>query len=226
MPELVITILTGGRPALLGRTLSSLERHSPQVLADARVVALVNGGDAPSVATVRERPWIDHVDTWEGDVMEIGAAVTRLWETAQLSEARYLFHLEDDWGCSGAWYDAAKRIFAREPKVGQVRLRRDVPQSAVGHAVMRYHMVTGAPLHWEDRRAGHLRYRVARAHLTFNPAVLRAELALGLFPCKSEQDAARKYHQTQLLVAQARPGAFGHLGTGELSLRERLGRGH
>jgi hypothetical protein len=222
--ELVITILTGGRPGLLRRTLDSIERHSAQVLAQAHVVTFVNGGDAPSLAMVRAKKWIDDVRVGqEGTILKIGPAVSALWKWAPLKDAKYLLHLEDDWECSGEWMDPARTILEKDPQIGQVRLRRHVPKSAVGHAVMRYHMVTGRPLQWDSRHIGDVKYAVSRAHFTLNPALIRVPIAEGLLPCGSEVDAAIKFHSTGRIIAQWIPGAFGHIG-GEHSLREKVGK--
>jgi len=220
MGELIITILGGRRPRLLERTLCSVERHSRSLLEKACVVALINGGDGESARLVKKRSWVDELLEVGPELIPIGAAVSRLWEASDVSGATYLMHLEDDWECSRPWFEPARTILERDGRIGQVRLRRDVPQSAVGHAVMRYHMVTGKPLKWEEKSLEGMRYRRSRAHLTFNPALIRADLVSVVTPCESELDCARRFHGTGLEVAQWLPGAFGHIG-GEQSLRER-----
>lgn len=221
MSSLVITVLTGRRPRLLSRTLRTIERQCEPLLSKSRVVALINGADEASVDIVRRTPWIDENLVHEGPLLPIGGAVSRLWQAADLGRSSYLMHLEDDWECSREWYEPALAILRSNDAIGQVRIRRHVPQSAVGHAVMRYHMVTGRPLQWEERRAGEVRYLMSRAHFTFNPALVTTTVASGLIPCESELDAARKFHATGLRVAQSLPGSFVHIGGGH-SLRERV----
>jgi hypothetical protein len=221
MSELVITILTGRRPTLLAKTLSTIECECRELLAKNRVIAMVNGGDEASVKIIEDATWIDERLVTQEPLLAIGPAVSRLWEAAELAKHQYLMHLEDDWGCSRSWYEEARGILDADKEIGQVRLRRHVPQSAVGHAVMRYHMVTGRPLRWEKLRLGGVRYLRCRAHFTFNPALIRASLAATLVPCDSELDAAKKFDAHRLKVAQTLPGAFRHLG-GDQSLREEI----
>ena len=224
MNGLLVTVLTGRRPRLLSRTLRTIERHARDLLERARVVAFINGGDQPSVDVVQRYSWVTKCIVGDEPLLGIGAAVTYLWQQAKVGDAEYLLHLEDDWECHrGGWFGPAQKILDRDPKIGQVRLRRDVPTSAVGHAVMRYHMVTGKPLRWETKRLGDVRYLRARAHLTFNPALVHGRIAEQLIPCSSEKDAAARFHQLGLLAAQWLPGAFGHMGN-EQSLREREGK--
>lgn len=217
---LVLTILTGGRPALLERTLASVERSVPKLVESARVVALVNGKDDVALAALRGRAWVDHVHEHREYRHGIGAAISMLMDLARLPPSGILLHLEDDWECSpGTWYDAGLELLHRHRDIGQVRLRRHVERSCVGQATSSYHMVTRRPLDWQPRGRQCL---VARAHYTFNPTLVRTELAKRIFPCASEFHAAQKFMRTHLLAAQLLPGAFRHTG-GANSLREKEG---
>lgn len=215
-----ITILTGGRPSLLERTLVSLERAAPKVVEDACVVALVNGKDDVALAALRGRAWVDRVYEHRDYRKGIGLAISMLMDLARLPSRGILLHLEDDWECSGgSWYDAGLEILHRHKDVGQVRLRRHVAASAVGGATSPYHMVTRRPLEWRQRSRQCL---VAAAHYTFNPTLVRTDVATRIFPCASEFHAAQKFMRTRLLAAQLVPGAFRHTG-GNNSLREKGG---
>lgn len=217
---LVLTILTGGRPELLERTIASVERSAPAVVEQARVVALVNGDDEVSIATLRRRPWVDEIHEHRPFRLGIGEAISRLMSLVPLQERGTLLHLEDDWECSpGGWYEVGLDLLQRHKDIGQVRLRRHASMSAVGQATSRYHMVTRQPLDWQPRGK---RCLVARAHYTFNPTLVRTEVARRIFPCDSEFHAAQKFHRTGLLAAQLLPGAFRHTG-GSNSLRENGG---
>lgn len=223
--SLVVTILCGGRPQLLGRTLRSLDKNARSVVSDAKVIAFLNGDDAASAQILSAHPWIDQVVERRGEPrLPIGRAVSFLMEQARLDQHQHLLHLEDDWECLRAgWLTQALSVLRLEKKVGQVRLRKWLSNAHPEHAVSRYHMVTRAPIRWEQSRNTRLNFQLARAHFTFNPSIVPTAVACRLFPCESELDAATKFHRTRLVVAQLMPGAFRHLGVGALSLRERTG---
>lgn len=220
----VITILTGGRPGLLDKTVSSLALWAPSFVESSRVVALVNGTDERATKILGDLGWVDEVLHHEGTKMlPIGKAISHLMDAVDLGAVDYLFHLEDDWRCQNAgWLSRAEWILRKHKTVGQVRLRKWVPRSTPG-AVSRYHMVTKAVLKWDKARTPSFRYMRARAHYTFNPTLTRASVARRVFPCESEMHAARRFHATKCLVAQLLPGTFAHLGGGGRSMRVKTG---
>jgi len=171
---------------------------------------------------VKKRNWVDELLQVGPELMPIGDAVSRLWDAADVSSSAYMMHLEDDWECTGPWFRFARTILERDERIGQVRVRRHAPQSAVGHAVMRYHMLTHRRLQWKKRKVGGVEYLASRAHFTFNPGVMKGSTAARLVPCRSEMDAAGMFHAMCCESAQVLPGAFLHLGGGDESLRARI----
>lgn len=215
--DLVVTVLTGGRPILLEQTLDALERHAGPRLRRWTVLALVNGADAPTMAVLTQRPWVTSRPV-EGPIRPIGAALSDLMGMARHAGRAFLLHLEDDWSCSHAperWLDRGAYALGN-PRVGQVRLRSSADQ------VSRTNMCTGAAIRWSFA-PDHL--RSSNAHFTFNPHLVRCESIPKIYPCDGELDAQRKFAQTHLDVVQILPGSFSHVG-GQSSLRENLGRGH
>lgn len=222
--NLLVTVLCGGRPKLLSRTLSSFASNAPEVAENARVVVLLNGDDPVSDRVLADCPWIDEVLRHCEGRLPIGKAISKLMDEAQVGRAEHLLHLEDDWNClRGGWWPHALEVLRREKKVGQVRLRRWFSSAHPQQSVSRYHMLTRRVLKWQERRGSKGRYAVARAHFTFNPTVVPTSVAGRVYPCRDEMDAAHKFNCTRLLAAQLLPGAFAHLGVGDLSLREKTG---
>lgn len=234
--NLAVTLLTGRRPALLERTLTSLKLHQSAMLEDALVIALHNGGD-PETALVlnRHRDLINLVI--ESPFLGIGAATSFLFQHALELETKYLLHLEDDWEASStepewvgvedvehterhaelrrratrSWYEQAVELL--EQGVFQVRLRHR------SEKVLDRHMVTNRPLRWRNE-GGH---RVTDdAHYTLNPSLINSkDLRVG-WPATSERDAQRKFWNAgRRRVAQVE-GVWRHIG-GEDSLRKRVG---
>lgn len=225
MTELAITILTGGRPRLFRRTIDSFTRHAGTLLRDAHVVLLVNGADDPTMGIARTIPHVDDLQVSSAKpLLTIGAAVSTLMVRVPAA-VKYVLHLEDDWECCGSdWYERAKWILDRHPKVGQVRMRVHATQAVPAQAVSRYNMVTKRVIKWSDQRTPlGWSFREGDGHFTFNPALIRRELLPSVYPCEGELDAARKFYATKLRCAQLLPGSFRHIG-GEDSLRARLGR--
>jgi hypothetical protein len=204
-----VTVLTGARPGLLDDTLT----HLPDGLVDtATVIVLVNGGDADTLAVcdrhrLAERgAKIATTDTLVG----VGDAMGVLAGLVDTSSPWWL-HLEDDWRfhtLDDTWLDAA-RLALRDPTVAQVRLRHH------SEPVLATHMVTGQAIVWHPHPVG----RVADAHLTLNPNLMRTVDAHRLWPSPGERAAQRVGHRSGLRrVVQLHPGAFHHTG-GDESLR-------
>lgn len=205
--DLVVTILTGGRPGLLASTLDSLRAACPPGTLDrALVLARVNGGDAASVAVLdQHRDFIDavHVGPWE----DVGPATSACAEDAQHSGRRFWLHLEDDWTAhpDPGWLDRAAAILDAHPDVGQVRLR------LAAERVLSRHMHTRRPIRWQTRDG----WKAAEAHLTFNPSLMRTADIAGTWPSDSERDAqAKRWKAGPRGVAQLVPGVFAHAGEG------------
>ena len=210
--DVVVTVLTGGRPALLADTLAAVREHADGLLDAAHVIALNNGGDdATREVLDGHADVIDEVRTTE-PMLHVGPATSRLARAARTAGRRWWLHLEDDWRAhpSGDWLDAAFRIFATDPQVSQVRLRlADEP-------VLSRHMVTRETIRWRDRDG----YRITPdAHWTNNPALMRAAHAGDAWPSESERTAQRRWRAAgHRAVGQLVPGVFAHTG-GEQSLR-------
>lgn len=216
-----LTLLSGRRLSLLRRTLASLPEP---LLERAWVALLVNGDDPETEAFARTLRFVDRLLVEPGDVLPIGPALSRLVREIPASR-RFHLHLEDDWECradGGGWLGEAEAILDAEPSIGQVRLR---------HAKQRVrtrHMVTAKPIAWEKRTLTGVRCRVAPAHFTFNPSLVRTRDLPRIFPCTDEYHAQRRFHGPRLAlrrprVAQLVPGVFHHIGEGR-SLRMALGR--
>lgn len=216
MDDLVVTVLTGGRPALLRRTLDALEAQAGPRLGRWAVIALANGGDPPTLAELGRRAWI-RVEDRPGPIRPIGSALSELVGLATASGRRFALHLEDDWACGlppSGWLDPAAHALS-DPNVGQVRLRLEREK------VLAVHMATGRRIRW-TQAADHKR---GNAHYTFNPTLVRTEDLSKIFPCSGEREAQAKFLALGLEVVQLIPGAFRHLGD-DASLRRRLGRDH
>jgi hypothetical protein len=204
---LAVTLLTGGRPALLRRMVESVARAVPELFARARVTVLVNGDDPESDAVVRGLPFVDHVLRHRGPRLRTGPAASRLVDRALRRGAdRYLLHLEDDWEvCTldATWLGRAAALLDGERRIGQVRLRHR------GERVRSRHMITGQPIRWEERDG----YALSpSAHWTFNPSLIRAADARVAWPAEDEPAAQRHFLRSGLWAAQLTPGAFRHIG--------------
>lgn len=217
---LAITILTGGRPNLLRKTLTTLVHQQPE-LREAPSVALVNGGDQASIDVVTQAAWIDRVEV-TGECLPIGRAVTQLMAMLP-AVASLVLHMEDDWRCvAGGWLHRAKAL-AREAGIGQVRLRAN-HSSVPTQRVSRYHMVTKTVIKWRKRcTPSGGRFEQGRAHFTFNPSICPVQVWRSMGALDSEQHAARQFFRMNYEVAQLLPGVFLHEGHHN-SLRERLHR--
>lgn len=214
--DVAITIVTGGRPALLARTLSSILATCPGLLQTAHVAVLHTGPDED-----RERGFTTG-ELLEGEASWIDV-VTRLDDRLDVGQAAgamlgfppprpYTLHLEDDWvACTAdtTWLDRARRVLTEHPDIHQVRLRH------TAEPVMRKHMITRRPLHWA---AGPYGTRVAAAHYTLNPSLMRSDEVAQLWPADTENGAARQFYNLGWKVAQMEPGVFRHIGDGQ-SLR-------
>lgn len=209
---MIVTFLTGQRPHLLRRTLGSLRRNQPGILENNHCLVLHNGGDARTGRVLNlYRDYIDQVVTTP-ELEGIGPASSLLFQHAAEHDDDYLLHLEDDWEAGhGDWLPLATQLL---DDVFQVRLRH------TSQKVLTRHMVTRAPLRWED----HDEYRItADAHYTSNPALIRlADIGKG-YPAVGERDAQRQFWDAGCrTVAQIVPGIWKHIGGGAESLRKRV----
>jgi glycosyltransferase involved in cell wall biosynthesis len=215
LERLGISLLTGGRPDLLERTLTTLAARWPDQVRAAYVVALVNGPDPASRDLLGPAGWINRILTYEGDVLTIGMATSIV--TAAVTghpEVEHLLHLEDDWETRTVDMEALVRAasFLRDPGVGQVRLRHRT------EPCLSKHMISGRTIGWrqgDDHRRG-------LAHFTFNPSLVSRDVADRVYPAVDERDAQRRFLATGLDVVQLEPGAFAHIG--DRSRRLQIGR--
>lgn len=211
--DTVVGILTGHRPDLLERTLSSLP---PGLLETAYVVALHDGGDrATSRILERYADRIDHLEERvhpSAKMYTIGENWSRLVDLCR-DRGRYLLMLEDDWEFSTfdhEWLTRA-RVALDDPTIAQVRLRHHA------EPVLERHMATGRRIVWEPHEHGF----GGHAHLTFQANLTRTEDLGRWWPAVGERDAQKKALEAGLrYVVQLYPGAFHHIG--ERSLREEL----
>lgn len=207
--SLLVTCLTGKRPHLLDRTLSSVEAHQP-VLADAYWLVCHNGGDDPTWDVLRKHRDLLNQVVVTPHFMPVGQAASFLFYQVEWAKQIYVLHLEDDWEAEpGDWLIEAGKLLQKG--MFQVRLRHHEEQ------VLPRHMVTNRRLKWED----HGWCRVTTdAHYTLNPSLMfRDDLRLG-FPSSSERDAQRKFWEAdRRQVAQLVPGVWRHIGEGAESLR-------
>ncbi|WP_281288001.1 glycosyltransferase family 2 protein [Humibacillus xanthopallidus] len=203
-----ISLLAGGRPRLLARTMASFAGRWPEQVKASYVCAFVNGHDDESVRLLEEAGWVDRLLTNTGSVLPVGAATSVVAAAVSArSEVGTVLHLEDDW--EARTLDTAalarSRALLEDPAIGQVRLRHRADRC------LSRHMVTASHLDWTTQD-GHL---LAEAHFTFNPSLLSAELVDRVFPAASEADAQRRFHAMGLQVAQLSPGVFTHAGDHE-----------
>lgn len=222
----VITLLAGGRPHLLKRTIEGI-----RPLLDLAQVSLhvqLNQPDEPSRAVAAEL--LDDLAgritvSFPADraVMPIGQAVTECARAAADSGAEFWLHLEDDWLADTAdewWLHRACGVLNRRAGVGQVRLRH------IGERTLPYHMLTKRAITWTaDLDLG--AQIAAEAHWTFNPSLVRTSHIAGVFAAAGltgERHAQEITHNAGYRgVAQLYPGAFRHLGGGGESLADRTG---
>lgn len=212
--SLIVTLLTGRRPVLLERTLSSLRAHHKPLIEDGFMLVLHNGGD-PETGDVLKR-FKDLIDLTVVTqyLLPIGPAVSLLFDHAQEVEGEYLLHLEDDWEATeGDWYGQAARLL--DDGTFQVRLRK------ADERVLPTHMVHKRPLRWTIWPEG---YRTSPdAHYTLNPSLIRMENVAQGWPAGSEREAQKKFWKAGYRsVAQLVPGIWSHTGEAQ-SLRKLVG---
>jgi glycosyltransferase involved in cell wall biosynthesis len=216
LERLGVSLLTGGRPDLLERTLTTFAARWPDQVEAAHVVALVNGQDSASHDLLRQASWIDRTLTYEPDVLSIGMAASILTAAVTaLPHIEQVLHLEDDWETRTLDIEALARASSllHAPGVGQVRLRHS-SEPCLGQ-----HMITGRRVEWTQRED----HRRGAAHFTFNPSLILRQVADLVFPAIDERDAQRRFLATGLDVVQLEPGVFAHIGAGR-SRRHELNR--
>jgi hypothetical protein len=215
--DVVLTILTGGRPAYLAETLDSTNRVAPGLLATARVIVLRQGTD-PETDEVLWR-WAHLFDQvhLQSQVSPIGEATSRLAAMAAGAGRPWWLHLEDDWQAitaAGGWLDQAKAVLTYHLDVGQVRMRHG------GDPTRDRHLLTGRPIEWVRQANGHL--LAEEAHWTFNPSLMRVADIPRVYPCDGEADAIRRAHTAGLRrTAQLHPGVWTHIGGASLRAKTR-----
>lgn len=223
--RVTVTVLTGGRPHLLARTVTALRVRAPGLLETAHLVVVCNGQDQGTMDILDGfRDDIDQVIPVGGarSLAGVGEATSRCAAAAASSARDQWLHVEDDWILRSrhtGWLQDAQNVLDGDPRIAQVRLRH------FGERTLARHMVTGAGLDWLARDT-HL--VAVAAHWTFNPCLMRVAQALRVFPAGSEAEAQRAATAAGLhRVAQLLPGGFNHIGGqsggGDESLRARTG---
>lgn len=203
---MIITFLTGKRPALLLRTLNSFTLYNQELLNNSRVIILNNGGDEETRDVIKHFPFVNEIIATP-KVLGIGEALSTI--ASHITDGDYWLSCEDDFECTRSGLENEVSILEDHPEISQVRLRR-VDDGGLG-----YHMVTGKPLIWVQTDT----YKYAKAHRTFNNNLTRVSDIPKCFPCTGERDAQRKWYGNEMnFVAQVIPGYFKHIG-GDNSLR-------
>lgn len=197
---MVVTIMTGKRPELLDKTLESLFGVFPY-LYNETLMALANGGDEPTQDVLRKYE-VPYFHTKE--LLPIGQSISLLAQYAQQAGDKYWLIMEDDWLATDSdTVTKAVDIMDANPDITQIRLRH------ISETVLTRNMVTNEPITWQV----HDGYRTAKAHLTFNPSIIRTKDIPKAFPCTGERHAQKNWHSNGMwLVAQLTPGIWKHIG--------------
>lgn len=224
--NVIITMVTGGRPDMLQRTLRNLTTRAPGLLDSARFIVLHNGVldlDQTVRATFEVLgDYEDKIDSFidvacgPGGILGPGAAYAYLASCVNqcATPNDTWLHIEDDWsleGLSTGWLEAAEDILRNHSSIGSVRFRH------VSEPTLRRNMLTGEPIEWRPFGPN---FEVATsAHWTFNPALTRVEMARHLKGVRSEHEAQTAVARLGAeRTARHTPGVFVHAGQ-ESSLR-------
>jgi hypothetical protein len=195
MNDVVVTMLSGARPELLNRTLSSL----PDYVLES-VIGLANGGDQETIEVYKNYS-IDPIIT--PYLLKVGAATSLLADLAFESKKDYWLQLEDDWEFiteDENWLWRAKKALNNSH---QVRLRH------VSEFVKSTHMYTKKPFKLKNSEYG----KVGEMHWTFNPTLQKCITVPSVFPNVGETDAQKRaYISGKKLSTQLYPGCFKHTG--------------
>jgi hypothetical protein len=208
--DVTVAILTGHRPDLLARTLSSVPAW---LLGSAHVVVLHDGADEATTQVLDGyRGDIDRLITRRHPTQMMHTIGDNWSHLAEQAQTEFFLTLEDDWQyvALGAEWLSNARDALREG-AGQVRLR------SVSETVLDRHMATRAPISWSPSQYGWS----ADAHFTTNPSLVRSSDLPSLWPADGERHMQRRAVDSGLTcVVQANPGAWIHIG--EHSMREQL----
>jgi hypothetical protein len=225
--DLFVSILTGGRPQLLRRSLQANQALWTSVFPASSVMAYVNQNEPETVGVLKAFN-LRHEINPSKSITSIGRGVRLLASAAMQSGCRYWLHLEDDWSVVDsaqsrlrAVMAEARQILETRPLVELVRLR------LASERTLDYHMVTKARLSWEQVGG---RHRETKSHWTFNPSLVRLgpgapahtiarASQLDIQGEVATQRAVNDQHPG-LRVAQIVPGLFTHTGDSD-SLRVR-----
>lgn len=202
---MVITILGGGRPKLLEQTIRSLFKKMPYLKKE-NIIALINNSDEESVGLLKGYGITKIVGSHKQ--LPIGEAISILAELAYQTKEEYWLHIEDDWQAMDKGIHQAIKILDKNKNISQIRLRLD------SEKVLDKHMITGVPIKWNNKGS----YKIGKAHLTFNPNIIRVKDIPKAYPCTGERNAQKNWLKNDY-VAQLIPGIFKHIGEGK-SLRE------
>ena len=206
--DLVIGVLTGRRPDLLMRTVTSMRRNQADIWRSAAKVVVHNGGDSQTARILDRYGWDARVDVGSADhLMTIGEASQVLVQTMADTGAGWSLRLEDDFeATSTRWWRVARHLIEQDG-ARQVRLQLDAER------VMSRCMVCRQPIRW--RTAG--THKIGHAHYTHRASLMRTADLHALLPYRSEVHAGERMHEHD--VAQHVPGVFSHIGVRGRSLR-------
>lgn len=214
--QVVVGVLTGGRPQLLQRTLAQTFSQLPR--SKVHLVVLINGGDEDTLRVV-EGYYAggqagEQIVTPE--MLPIGAAVSLM--AKHLPQQGVYFHLEDDWSVHAdvTLHLCAAAELIRCTDAGHVKLRHFNDEKT---NLSRQ----GCAIKWEAPETWY--WRSNNASFTFNPAVTRMDIVHTVFDCRGEYDAQEKYEAIAAPIVQMIPGCYIHADEGD-SLRKRRNLGH
>jgi hypothetical protein len=232
-PTVCATILTGGRPDLLRRTLAA----SSEVIERCDAVHAHSWkGDEETAAVLRE---MLNNCVHGGSGLANGPAVSACARYFLDSGCDVWLHLEDDWELMSEraalepdWFDVAVEL-VKNTSIGQVRLREvehlGSPITIEGKDGVRFafdgsgasnrNWVSGTLVEWRTHERWP--FMAGPAHLTFNPFMMGRSMAEQVFwaPVENELHAMDRFHAARTgegrpLVAQLRPGVYSHIGEG------------
>ena len=172
---IVLLVLTDGRRTCIERTLASAadKLHGPITR---RVIHDDSADPAYRRWLLEEFPTFEVVST--GTRSGFGGAIRSAWsylaETAEYDDARYVFHLEDDFTFNQPVYlHRLAAVLELNPHLVQLALRRqpwNAAERAAGGVVEQH------PEAYEEHHLGLLKWLEHRLHFTTNPSLYRRSL--------------------------------------------------
>lgn len=202
--DVFVTLLAGGRPDALCKTLANLGFGTgPSGLSHGGSLAFVHRPDLQSQDQLERCPWVDKVEAHVGSPLPIGPSTSLLAAAAVASGKPVWLHIEDDWTCARSERWLADALAALHGSgVAQLRLRDRKDGASARNAL------SHGKIRWKSSPGN---YAVAdNAHYTFNPALTLTSVAKVVFPARSELNAMENYASAPRRTGQLVPGVFYH----------------